>query len=244
MFLRALTGAITSLIGVCSPHATLSPQRSEPAHPALPSNFYGDSDRDGVGDDKDQCPDQPEDADGFEDLDGCPDSDNDKDGVPDKCDGRIENNVVVDCRDAPEVFNGVEDDDGCPEQEFWDCGITLAVIEFSGDHLPNGLATDSRLDHAIAFHAEHPAASIGIDGHAGRMKSSAEEQTLSERAAEIVREALVSRGVAADRITAAGYGSTQPREPNRGNLGRGNFRVEVSSIRGCTRRTGVLCPKP
>ncbi len=30
----------------------------------------------------DQCPNDPEDKDGFEDQDGCPDPDNDHDGIP------------------------------------------------------------------------------------------------------------------------------------------------------------------
>src|SRR5262245_45703894 len=45
-----------------------------------------DRDHDGVPDDVDRCPDDPEDCDGFEDADGCPDEDNDKDGRPDYCD--------------------------------------------------------------------------------------------------------------------------------------------------------------
>jgi OOP family OmpA-OmpF porin len=43
-----------------------------------------DQDQDGVPDEVDQCPELPEDRDGFEDQDGCPDWDNDGDGVPDK----------------------------------------------------------------------------------------------------------------------------------------------------------------
>jgi len=43
-----------------------------------------DQDADGVPDETDQCPELPEDRDGFEDQDGCPDWDNDNDGVPDK----------------------------------------------------------------------------------------------------------------------------------------------------------------
>jgi len=43
-----------------------------------------DQDQDGVPDDVDQCPELPEDRDGFEDQDGCPDWDNDGDGIPDK----------------------------------------------------------------------------------------------------------------------------------------------------------------
>jgi len=42
-----------------------------------------DRDDDGVADDRDHCPDRPEDFDGFEDDDGCPDPDNDGDGVAD-----------------------------------------------------------------------------------------------------------------------------------------------------------------
>jgi hypothetical protein len=42
-----------------------------------------DRDGDGIPDELDKCPDEPEDKDGFEDEDGCPDLDNDKDGIPD-----------------------------------------------------------------------------------------------------------------------------------------------------------------
>ena len=51
-------------------------------------DHVGDRDGDGVIDDLDKCPDEPEDRDGFEDDDGCPDPDNDQDGildVQDKC---------------------------------------------------------------------------------------------------------------------------------------------------------------
>ncbi|MCB9545855.1 MAG: OmpA family protein [Myxococcales bacterium] len=68
----------------------------------------GDRDGDGIEDDIDRCPDQPEDKDGFEDEDGCPDPDNDQDGIPD---------LVDQCPDIAEDFNGYEDEDGCPEAE-------------------------------------------------------------------------------------------------------------------------------
>ncbi len=65
-----------------------------------------DSDRDGVSDNVDGCPDQPEDADGFEDTDGCPDLDNDGDTLPDKADM---------CPDLAEDADSFEDGDGCPD---------------------------------------------------------------------------------------------------------------------------------
>jgi outer membrane protein OmpA-like peptidoglycan-associated protein len=65
-----------------------------------------DSDKDGVPDYKDKCPDQKEDRDGFEDGDGCPDNDNDNDYIPDNRD---------ECPDQAEDKDGYKDDDGCPD---------------------------------------------------------------------------------------------------------------------------------
>ncbi len=99
----------------------------------------GDRDGDGIKDDVDKCPDDPEDFDGFEDADGCPDPDNDRDGIPDvddKCpnvpgpppdgcpvgsvndrdgDGIPDN--LDKCPDDPEDFDGFEDADGCPDPD-------------------------------------------------------------------------------------------------------------------------------
>ena len=101
-----------------------------------------DRDGDGIYDDKDACPDEPEDKDGFEDSDGCPDLDNDGDGildvddacplVPEDYDGdRDEDGCpdgregdrdgdgipdeIDDCPDEPEDFDGFQDEDGCPD---------------------------------------------------------------------------------------------------------------------------------
>jgi outer membrane protein OmpA-like peptidoglycan-associated protein len=65
-----------------------------------------DRDGDGINDDVDECPLQPEDKDHWEDQDGCPDPDNDGDGLLDDVDF---------CPNEPEDMNGYEDDDGCPD---------------------------------------------------------------------------------------------------------------------------------
>jgi len=67
-----------------------------------------DSDGDGFYDPEDGCPENAEDADGFEDEDGCPDEDNDGDGVHD---------VVDACMNEPEDADGFEDGDGCPDSD-------------------------------------------------------------------------------------------------------------------------------
>ena len=71
----------------------------------------GDRDGDGLKDDVDQCPDDPEDFDDFEDEDGCPEPDNDRDGILD---------VDDDCPNDPEDKDGFEDEDGCPEGNEFD----------------------------------------------------------------------------------------------------------------------------
>ncbi|HTL33147.1 MAG TPA: OmpA family protein, partial [Kofleriaceae bacterium] len=67
-----------------------------------------DTDHDGLLDNVDKCPTEPEDMDQFEDSDGCPDVDDDKDGILD---------VNDKCRLEPEDKDGFEDDDGCPEND-------------------------------------------------------------------------------------------------------------------------------
>lgn len=73
-----------------------------------PIKIVEDSDNDTILDDIDECPDEPEDMDGFEDADGCPENDNDKDGVFDEVDK---------CPNEAEDKDGWMDEDGCPESD-------------------------------------------------------------------------------------------------------------------------------
>lgn len=67
-----------------------------------------DRDNDGISNDVDGCPDEPEDVDQFADGDGCPDIDNDADGLVDADDQ---------CADEAEDADEFEDDDGCPDPD-------------------------------------------------------------------------------------------------------------------------------
>ena len=71
----------------------------------------GDRDGDGLKDDVDRCPNDPEDFDDFEDEDGCPELDNDQDRILDVDDR---------CPNEPEDRDGVEDEDGCPDDDRFD----------------------------------------------------------------------------------------------------------------------------
>jgi outer membrane protein OmpA-like peptidoglycan-associated protein/outer membrane murein-binding lipoprotein Lpp len=105
-----------------------------------------DRDGDGIFDKFDQCPDDPEDFDGYEDVDGCPeDQDTDGDTIPDSRDlcptepGLPENQgcpkVVKDkdqdgiaddvdrCPLDPEDIDSFQDQDGCPDLDNDNDGI-------------------------------------------------------------------------------------------------------------------------
>jgi outer membrane protein OmpA-like peptidoglycan-associated protein len=82
---------------------------------ATPDQAVGDRDDDGIADDRDQCPDEPEDIDQHADDDGCPDPDNDGDGI---------NDLEDQCRDQAEDADGLEDQDGCPEDDADGDGVT------------------------------------------------------------------------------------------------------------------------
>jgi outer membrane protein OmpA-like peptidoglycan-associated protein len=74
----------------------------------LPPPPDDDPDKDGIRGDADQCPNEPEDMDGFQDEDGCPDPDNDNDGILDADDK---------CPMEAEDKDGFQDEDGCPDPD-------------------------------------------------------------------------------------------------------------------------------
>jgi outer membrane protein OmpA-like peptidoglycan-associated protein len=80
----------------------------EPEPEPVPVPTETDRDGDGIEDIDDQCPDDPEDRDGFQDEDGCPDPDNDNDRVLD-----VDDRCPMDAED----LDGFEDTDGCPEAD-------------------------------------------------------------------------------------------------------------------------------
>ena len=82
--------------------------RPAPVVEKAPEQVRSDKDGDGLYDDVDECPDDPEDKDAFEDDDGCPEPDNDRDGIADTDDT---------CPMEPEDKDGWEDKDGCPEDD-------------------------------------------------------------------------------------------------------------------------------
>lgn len=74
-----------------------------------------DADGDGIADVDDDCPNDPEDFDGFEDEDGCPDPDHDSDGVLDSDDSCPESDIreTVILQQCDSGVTNTVFDDGC-----------------------------------------------------------------------------------------------------------------------------------
>jgi outer membrane protein OmpA-like peptidoglycan-associated protein len=98
-------GAPDARVVLTAGYVEPAPQPAIEEPPAPPPR---DSDGDGLVDDVDACPTDPEDPDGFEDEDGCPDADNDGDGLLD-----ADDQCPMDAEDA----DGFEDENGCPDPD-------------------------------------------------------------------------------------------------------------------------------
>ena len=179
----------------------------------------GDRDHDGIPDDLDKCPDQPEDKDGFEDADGCPDPDNDKDGILDAADK---------CPNEP----GPADNDGCPKK-FEHIVVTQEKIElkqkifFDTNRVTIQPRSFSLLDEIASVLKSRPTMTVRIEGHTDVRGTHAHNMQLSAGRAESVRQHLVGLGVDPSRMEAKGFGPDQPIETNKTAAGREkNRRVE------------------
>ncbi len=81
---------------------------------------------------------------------------------------------------------------------------------------------------AEALTQQDPDSKMVVEGHTDSQGAAGYNQDLSQRRAEAVRSHLVSRGIAADRITAQGFGLTRPIADNTSTEGRANNRrVEI-----------------
>ena len=83
-------------------------------------------------------------------------------------------------------------------------------------------------DVAKALTEQDPDSTMVVEGHTDSQGGADFNQKLSEQRAQAVRDYLVSRGIASDRITAAGFGPTRTIGDNATAEGRANNRrVEI-----------------
>ncbi len=81
---------------------------------------------------------------------------------------------------------------------------------------------------AAALTKEDPTSKMVVEGHTDSQGAASYNQDLSQHRAQVVRDYLVTRGIASDRITAQGFGPTRSIADNASPEGRANNRrVEI-----------------
>jgi outer membrane protein OmpA-like peptidoglycan-associated protein len=179
-----------------------------------------DGDGDGVLDDVDQCKDTP--AGDKVDEKGCSlPKDKDGDGVTDDKDR------------CPSTPAGVKvDAEGC--QVLFEQAKKPLVLE--GVNFATGKAeltpeSQAILDGVAESLVAHEDIKVQVGGHTDNTGSAAVNKRLSAARAEAVRQYLISKGVAANRLTARGFGPSKPIASNKTAEGRSqNRRVELTRI--------------
>lgn len=209
-----------------------------------------DSDGDGLPDEIDRCPLDPEDQDGFQEEDGCPDPDDDGDGVVDRVDACPHEPGPVERSGCPALDpdgDGVaEPDDRCPDRAGVapdGCPRAYRLLEVrSGwialrepvrfgardDLLPSSAVLLDELAQALR---DAPRLRVAVEVHTDATGDAAANARLSQARAEAVRAALVERGIAPERVEAAGFGGSRPVASNKTARGRAqNRRTEIRIV--------------
>jgi outer membrane protein OmpA-like peptidoglycan-associated protein len=205
------------------------------------AQFQGcpDTDKDGIEDAADKCPQVA----GVAQFQGCPDTD--KDGFEDTADAcpneagiaelkgcpakDTDGDTVADHRDNCPSEAGPADNQGCKQKQ--DVAIKEDRIEIKGEvHFDTGKATIQRrsfklLDQVANVLREHPELEkVWIEGHTDNVGKPDANLNLSQRRAEAVRDYLIKKGVAAERLDAQGFGQERPIAPNNTAKGRASNR--------------------
>lgn len=172
-----------------------------------------DSDRDGVADSSDKCPATP--AGAKVDAQGCDvNKDDDKDGIAninDACPGTASGTVV--------------DKRGCKLT----ADIRLDNVQFNtGTEVINANSRNT-LDNVAKTLNDNPHLKFEVAGHTDSSGNYEANVRLSKSRADSVRQYLINSGVAANRLTARGYGPDKPVASNDTSTGRSaNRRVELN----------------
>ncbi|MET0387836.1 MAG: OmpA family protein, partial [Polyangiales bacterium] len=209
---------------------TFNDQRPPPPPPvaaakAVVAAQLPDRDQDGVDDAADDCPDEPEDRDGFADDDGCPDPDNDNDGVLD---------INDKCPSEPETQNGIDDADGCPDLVRVAANeiVTMKPIRFETNKTTIHRDSEDTLLEVVGVMRSHPEITqVAIEGHTDSVGNPTANMKLSTGRAAAVRTFIINAGIAPERLTSEGFGDTQPIADNATPEGRTqNRRVQFNIV--------------
>jgi OOP family OmpA-OmpF porin len=141
--------------------------------------------------------------------------DSDSDGVPDDADK---------CPDSP--TDKPVDADGCTI-----VSVVLKNVQFESNSSELAAGSSESLDKAVDAMNKYSDLRIEIQAHTDNMGEAAYNQYLSEQRANSVRDYMIGKGIAAERMEVKGYGESQPIADNSTREGRAaNRRVELKII--------------
>ena len=87
--------------------------------------------------------------------------------------------------------------------------VTFADFLFDFDRSAIRGTETGKIDKINQYMKENPSIEIGLDGHADPRGTHAYNQPLSQRRVDAVKAALLSVGIASDKITTGAFGETQ-----------------------------------
>ncbi|MDQ8037102.1 MAG: OmpA family protein [Pedobacter sp.] len=138
----------------------------------------------------------------------------------------LDHDGVINSRDkCPYTPEGAKvDGDGCVLAQT----LTMRDVTFETNSSKLTLNGQRILDQVTDFLKSDNKVNLSIEGHTDARGSDAHNLKLSQARASSVRSYLVGKGIAADRLTAKGYGETRPVANNDTDAGReANRRVEM-----------------
>lgn len=112
------------------------------------------------------------------------------------------------------------------------CHVAIYGVLFDFNKSTLQSTSDAALQPVAKLMAADKTLKLEVQGHTDNVGNDAYNQTLSEARAKAVVAWLAQHGVAADRLTAKGYGKTKPVADNGSDDGRAkNRRVEIADPR-------------
>ena len=192
-------GAVLTYVNMKKLKAQAAASASVPA----PVEQLVDTDKDGIADPNDKCPDQP----GTMKYGGCPVPDTDGDGINDENDR------------CPKTA-GIAENLGCPEM----------ILYYKRDEAKLNEEDKANLDKVATFLTSNPDIRITLEGHTSTLGDAKYNQGLSEKRAKLSADYLVSKGIDKSRLSTVGYGEQFPIGDNSKEEGRALSRRTVVKV--------------